>query len=207
MHITWLGQTCTKLVTKNITKEITLLIDPYKPDQGEFPRNLTADVVAYSITEKNSIPVSEEAFVISTLGEFDVEGVIITTWAQTNGQIIYKITTEGMNLLHLGKCSEPPTEETLESFGKIDIILLPVGGNKEYLEPAQAARIVTTIEPRLVIPLAYESDSDPKANPVSAFIKEMGLKPELTDKKLIIKSKDLPQEETKLYILEKNTKG
>jgi hypothetical protein len=75
------------------------------------------------------------------------------------------------------------------------------------LEPAQAARIVTTIEPRLVIPLAYESDSDPKANPVSAFIKEMGLKPELTDKKLIIKSKDLPQEETKLYILEKNTKG
>ena len=45
---------------------------------------------------------------------------------------------------------------------------------------------------------------DPKAKPVSDFIKELGLKPEVTDKKIIIKAKDLPQEETKLYILEKN---
>jgi hypothetical protein len=39
---------------------------------------------------------------------------------------------------------------------------------------------------------------------VTDFIKELGLKPEITDKKVIVKKKDLPQEDMKLYLLEKN---
>jgi hypothetical protein len=51
--------------------------------------------------------------------------------------------------------------------------------------------------------VAYHCDTDPDAAPVTAFIKELGLKPEATEKKVIIKKKDLPQEETKLIVLEK----
>ena len=38
---------------------------------------------------------------------------------------------------------------------------------------------------------------------IEAFIKELGIKPEPTDKKLSIKAKDLPSEETKVFVLEK----
>ena len=36
------------------------------------------------------------------------------------------------------------------------------------------------------------------------FMKELGLKPDTIEKKVIIKKKDLPQEEMKLIVLEKN---
>jgi hypothetical protein len=52
--------------------------------------------------------------------------------------------------------------------------------------------------------MGYASDSDPEVKPVEDFIKASGLKATVTDKKVILKAKDLPQEETQLMVLEKN---
>jgi hypothetical protein len=93
--------------------------------------------------------------------------------------------------------------ETIEGLGKVDILFIPVGGNKFYLDAPAATELINEIEPRIIIPIAYECDTDPNAAPVSVFIKEIGLKSETSDKKLIIKAKDLPQEEMKVITLEK----
>lgn len=84
-----------------------------------------------------------------------------------------------------------------------DILFIPVGGGANYLGAKEAAALATALEPRVIIPMAYHCDTDPDAAPVTAFVKELGLKPEATEKKVIIKKKDLPQEETKLIVLEK----
>jgi L-ascorbate metabolism protein UlaG (beta-lactamase superfamily) len=94
--------------------------------------------------------------------------------------------------------------DKLESLGKVDVLFIPVGGKPNYLELEEAIALVSEIEPRIVIPIGYECDSDPKSSPLDIFLKEIGLKPALTDKKIILKSKDLPQEEMQLMVLEKN---
>ncbi|MFA6486615.1 MAG: MBL fold metallo-hydrolase [Candidatus Magasanikbacteria bacterium] len=203
MHLQWLGQTCVKLQTKNFDEDVVILIDPYRPAKGEFPRSFSPQIGFFSHGTDEAVTLSQNPFVLDTLGECETKGVMVYSLPGGDNNLIFKINAEGLNIVHLGKMKKKIENGDLEKIGSVDILFLPVGGG-EYLSPEDAVAIVTELEPRIVIPMAYECDTDPKALPVSAFIKEMGLKPEATDKKIIIKQKDLPQDETKMYILEKN---
>lgn len=211
MHISWLGQTCVRLQTKFNDEDVVTIIDPYRPTEGEFPRSLSPQIALYSHGEEGSITLSQNPFVLSTLGECEIKEVMINTLPGTEGNIIFKILAEQISLVHLGRMSKKPELEELEKLGTIDILMLPVGGlptgqagGKNYLSAEDAATLITALEPRIVIPIAYHSDTDKNAKPVTDFIKESGLKPDKTEKKFIFKKKDLPQDETKLMILEKN---
>lgn len=205
MHINWLGQTCVKLQTKNLKDEdIVILIDPYKPEKGEFPRNFSPDVVAYSNTKENSVTISDSAFIVDTLGEYEVKDNMVYAIAANDKEMIFKISAEGMNIVHLGSMKEKLSEHIIEKLGTPDILFIPVGDAGKTLDPKKAGEVVAMLEPRIVIPIAFQCDTDPKAMPVENFIKETGLKPETVEKKIIIKKKDLPQEETKILVLEKN---
>jgi L-ascorbate metabolism protein UlaG (beta-lactamase superfamily) len=104
-----------------------------------------------------------------------------------------------LNLTHIQDWNMK--EEEVETLGEIDILILPVGGNT-VLSASEAVKIVNEIEPKIVIPSHYKMPSlifD--LDGVEKFVKEMGGKKEEMDK-LVIKKKDLPEEGTKLVILE-----
>ncbi len=204
MHINWVGQTCVRLQTKNVDEDVVVLIDPYKPDQGDFPRSFSPQLSLYSKGQDGTVTLSQSPFIMDTLGEVEVKGVLVNAFPSPDDNIIFKIVIENLNVVHLGRLTKKLENGDLESIMSPDVLLIPVGGNGLYLDPEIATDLVTALEPRIIIPIAYHSDVDPKALPVENFIKQVGLKPEATEKKLIIKKKDLPQEETKLYILEKN---
>lgn len=202
MHISWLGQTCIKLQTKNLNDDVSIIIDAYRPEKGDFPRSFSPDVALLSSGDKNTATLSQNPFVINSLGEFEVKNVMIYA-VPGSKSIIYKISAEGLNLVHLGRLNKTLENGDLEKLLGPDVLFIPVGGGPEYLDPKAAAALATALEPRIIVPIAYNCDTDPTAKPVSAFISELGLKPEATEKKVIIKKKDLPQEETKLIVLEK----
>lgn len=204
MHISWLGQTCVKLQTKYLDQDVTVLLDAYKPAHGEFPRSFTPTIAMFSNGMEGAATLSQDPLVINTLGEFEMNEVMVTAWEGDGANIIYKINAEGLSIVHLGKMLKKVDPANLEKIGHIDILLIPAGNGASYLPLEDAVDLVTALEPRIVIPIAYQCDTEKTAKPVSDFVKELGIKPEVTDKKLIIKKKDLPQEETKLYILEKN---
>ncbi|OGH92723.1 MAG: hypothetical protein A2534_01900 [Candidatus Magasanikbacteria bacterium RIFOXYD2_FULL_39_9] len=203
MHISWLGQTCVKLQTKNLDKDITVLIDAYKPKKGEFPRNFSPDVALFSHGLEDTATVSQDTFTVSSLGEMEVKNLMIYAIPGLGEGVIYKLNAEGLNIVHLGQLKEAPATGLLEKIMSPDILFIPVGGGPNYMDAKSAAALVNTLEPRLIIPMAYHCDTDPDAAPITAFIKEAGLKAETGEKKIIIKKKDLPQEETKLIVLEK----
>jgi len=205
MHISWLGQTCIRLQTKNkLDEDVVVLIDPYRPKTGDFPRSFTPNIAIYSHGQEDTATLSQNPFVVDILGEVEAKDVMIYALPGEGENIIYKINAEGLNLVHLGKMTKKIDDSKLEKVGTVDILFVPVGGKGEYLEPEDAAQIVTALEPRMVIPMGYQCDTDPKVGALTDFIKEIGIKPDITDKKIIIKKKDLPQEETKLVVLEKN---
>lgn len=204
MHISWLGQTCVKLQTKYLDQDVTVIIDAYKPATGDFPRSFTPTIALFSKGTEDAATISGDPFIMDTLGEIEQKEVMVTAFPSAGGNIIFKINAEQMNIVHLGQLSKKPDLAEAEKIGSIDILLVPVGNNKNHISLEDAASLVTALEPRIVIPIAYQCDTDPDAKPATDFLKEAGLKPETSDKKVIIKKKDLPQEDMKVYVLEKN---
>ena len=79
-------------------------------------------------------------------------------------------------------------------------MILPVGGG-DLTTAKEASKIIQQVEPRVVIPNCHKAGSGKlKADSVTDFIKEFGVKP-VEEEKYKIKKKDLPQEDVQLIIL------
>ena len=77
MHISWMGQTCVKIQTKNDERDATIVINPYKPSTGNFPRSFTPDIALFSTSSKGSVTLSQDPLVIETTGEFELNNIVI----------------------------------------------------------------------------------------------------------------------------------
>jgi L-ascorbate metabolism protein UlaG (beta-lactamase superfamily) len=102
----------------------------------------------------------------------------------------------------LGKLSQKElTTEQLEEIGDVDILMVPVGGG-ESIVSKDALKIMEQIEPKLVIPMYYKvSGLKEKLEDVSDFLKSLGIKALPAIDKLVIKKKELSEEEAKIIVL------
>jgi hypothetical protein len=205
MHIQWLGGTSFKIQTKPQTDDIVVILDPYKQETGTFPRSLTPHIAIATKGTKNILTLSGDPFIISNPGEFETKSVLIQATAGTTEKtMIARLDAEKLSIAHIGETKEQPTNQQLETITGIDILTLPVGGENGYT-PEQAVKVINIVEPRIVIPHNFKSDNNPNAEPIEKFIKEFGITPQKPGNKVIIKKKDLPQEDMWLIILDKET--
>jgi L-ascorbate metabolism protein UlaG (beta-lactamase superfamily) len=216
MTISWLGQSCFKIVGK----DVSLLTDPYGAMTGlKMPRT-SADIVTVSHDHEdhNNIEAvrgedGKEPFLITRPGEYEVKGVFvygIPFWhdkeegKERGESVAYRIEMEGISIAHLGDLGHTLNEEQVAKLDGVDILLIPVGG-KWTIGAREAAEIINEIEPRIVIPMHYKIPGlkiDLEA--VDKFLKEMGASRAEHMPKLKITKKDLPQEETKTIILDRD---
>lgn len=202
MHISWLGTTAIKLQTKDQGSDVTIVIDPYKPSTGTFPRSLTTDIGIYTRGEKNTVTLSGNPFILATAGECETKGVLMTAVdGKEKPHTLIRIDAEQMSLGHLGLIKELPPKAAIDMLSGVDVLFVPVG-SKDGLTPELAMKAINIIEPRVVVPMAFKSENDPKADTADGFLKEIGIKVN-AEKKAILKKKDLPQEETRVILLEK----
>ena len=84
----------------------------------------------------------------------------------------------------------------------MDVLLIPVGGTFT-INATQAAEVISLIEPRLVIPMHYKTESvQLEIDPLDRFARTMGLKEIKSQPKLNISKSGLP-EETQVVVLER----
>ena len=195
-----------------------MVTDPYNAEVGfKLPR-LTADIVTVShdhFDHNNVAGVSGtegEPFVIASPGEFEVKGVFVygnsfwhdkTEGKDRGSSTAYCIEMEGISLAHLGDLGHTLNEEQIEKLDGVDILFVPVGG-KWTLGASEAVEVINEIEPRIVIPMHYKIPGlKVDVETIDKFLKEMGASKAERLPKLKISKKDLPQEETKVIVLEK----
>ncbi len=149
--------------------------------------------------------ISGEPFEIFDPGEYDIKSVTITgiPLKQEDKYVtVFLIESEDMRILNLTHIKDfNMSEDEIEALGEIDILILPVGGNT-VMSASGASKVVNEIEPKIVIPSHYKMPGliiDVDA--MDKFIKEMGGKKEEMEK-LTVKKKDLPEEGTKVVVLE-----
>ncbi len=205
MLITWHGLACFRIGTQ----DRNVLIDPYDASTGLKLARPSADLVL-STSDRPShgavATVGGDPFVVSGPGEYEAKGVFIWGHAVHHGTpprktTVYVLESEGITLAHLGDLSVVLTEGQLDRLEGVDILCLPVGGH-DVLDAKKAVALIGEIEPRIVIPMYFHQNGlKQELDPVAKFSKEIGLTPETLEKLKIVK-KDLPQDETKLVILQ-----
>lgn len=108
---------------------------------------------------------------------------------------IYSLSVDGIDILFLGALSDPElSKESREALNNPDILFIPVGG-KGLLDAKMSAKLASSLEPKLIIPMDYDE------NTLKMFLKEIGEeKAEVVDK-LTLKKKDLDNKEGEVIVL------
>jgi len=89
---------------------------------------------------------------------------------------IYTLETEDLKICHLGQLRQKElTSEQVEKIGKIDILMLPIGGGKT-LNAKEAIKIMSQIEPKIIIPMHYKiTGLKEKLDGLDEFLKSVGV--------------------------------
>ena len=208
MEITWYGHACFRLKDRTAT----VLTDPYDKSLGLSLPRPRADIVTVShdAPHHNAVHNVKPAFkVIDGPGEYEIGGTFVTgvqlhppkNSSTSAKNKVYVIYMENLAICHLGDLSHIPTQSQVEGLGNIDILLVPVGGHNA-LNAAQAAEVISLIEPYIVIPMHYSLPGlTIDLDPASKFLKEMGVAKADPESTFKITKSTLP-EETQIVLLE-----
>lgn len=215
MTITWHGEGMVKLVGKT-DQTVTLVFDPYsEKETGLRPPRPESEIVLVSADRPESGNVEAlggKPFVITGPGEYDVRGVGIRgipsyhdneQGKKFGRNTIYIVNLEGISICHLGCLGHTLSERQVDDIGNVDVLLVPVGGERTIGAKA-AVEVVNEIEPRVVIPTHFALPKlKYKLADVGAFLKEMGASATKPEPRLKLKKSDLPREETRVVLLER----
>ncbi len=211
MVITHHGGQCFKVTFG----DTTIVFDPVAKGASLPAVRFGADIALISRNHPDMAGSEEvafggkEPFMISGPGEYEKEGITIqgfltkSEYALPKGQLsavntMYALTLEGMTLVHLGALSDtslPP--EAKEAIDEIDVLFVPVGGDG-VLDAAQASKLATFLEPKVIIPMHWSGMGEPKS--LEAFLKEEGGEEEKVEK-LTIKKKDIAEKDGAIIVI------
>lgn len=214
MEVTWYGHSCFRLAERGAAAIVT---DPYDRGLGLPPPRLKADVVTIShdAPDHNNAAALKggEVRVLTGPGEYEIGGVFITgidVRPEKKGRnkeerprnTVFLFAFDGLTVCHLGDLTHVPSQAQVEALGPVNVLLLPVGGAGHTLNAAQAAEVVSLLEPNIVVPMHYKVKGvELKLDPVGKFLKEMGLGEIASQESLKVTKSALP-EETQVVILD-----
>lgn len=209
MEINWYGHACFRLKDRNLT----IVCDPYDKSIGLALPRLKADIVTISHDAPGhsyAEAVKDWRKVFSGPGEYEVEGVFITGIATAHGKdqagladpsTVFIFEFPDMTVAHLGDLGHVLTESQVEAMPNIDVLLIPVGGQRT-LDAAMAAEVIGIVEPRIVIPMHYRMEGTPEhLDSLDRFLKEMGVPAPEPVAALRITKAQLP-EETQVVVMD-----
>lgn len=204
MEILWYGLSCFRFTERGFA---TVVTDPYSDILGLPPLKLKADIVAVShnASGHNNVQAikGSEHHLIGP-GEYEIGNVFIIGIATEQEipeqqNVLYLFDYDGLTIAHLGDMHKVPTQAQIEALEQVHVLLVPVGGNS--LNAAQAAEIVSMLEPNIVIPMHYQTNGlQLELDSVERFLKEMGITDAPTENSLKITTGSLP-EETQVILL------
>lgn len=215
MEITWYGHSCFRLTERSMA---TVVTDPYDSKQvGYEALKIKGDIVTISHDTAGhnfASAVKGTSHIINGPGEYEIGGVFITG-IHTNGHTkktmdeprntMYLIDYNGINVLHMGDLNRVPTQTEVETLGPIHVALVPVGAGGS-LSAIKAAEVISLLEPNIVIPMHYatphSANQTVKLEPLSRFLKEMGLGSLESVPSIKIPNANSLPDETRVVVLE-----
>lgn len=163
--------------------ERSIIIDPF----GDIGYEQERDSVDYCLCththyDHYAVGAADEKFVIdfNNYSSFDwLKGIESfhdeVKGAKRGRNLIFVFECDGIKFCHMGDIGQPLDLSLTEKIGKVDVLMIPVGGNYT-IDCAAAYDYVTAINPALAIPMHYKTkrsniDIDGKKDFLSCFDK------------------------------------
>ncbi len=170
MRLTYFGHSSFLVET---AEGVRVILDPYR--HGAFngairyaPIDEPAEVVVASHDHDDhgaSDTIPGDPLVLlyptaETVGSLTITGVDVAhdeAGGSERGKNTIAILDDGdVRLVHLGDLGHTLDSATVEALGRVDILLVPVGGFFT-IDHQQAAEVVESLKPRIVLPMHYKT--------------------------------------------------
>jgi L-ascorbate metabolism protein UlaG (beta-lactamase superfamily) len=164
MRMIWYGHSSFLLTSENGTR---VLFDPYRKFLGyRMPASIDTDlvVVTHDHRDHNQIQVASGNYELVnqppalSLRDVTIRGVRTfhdkVNGAKRGGNICFVIEMDGVSVCHAGDLGHLLTDEQIAEIGKIDVLIVPVGG-RMTLNGAEAAQVVRQLQPEIAVPMHY----------------------------------------------------
>jgi L-ascorbate metabolism protein UlaG (beta-lactamase superfamily) len=210
MRIKWLGHSCFKITSKS---GIRIVTDPFDDNVGYKLPSVETDIVTVSHGhyDHNFIDcLTGDYDVVTKVGNFYVKDIPITgvhayhddvQGEKRGNNIVYVFEIDGMRLCHLGDIGHVLTPAQVEMIGKVDILLLPVGG-VYTVSTEDALKIIELLRPSKIILMHFKTPALKfNLDPVDNFINAFKNTERLSSQVIEINKDDIKGEEPKAYIL------
>lgn len=168
MKIKWLGHAAFMITAGNGTIVIT---DPYAQAETLLYDVIdeAADIVTMShehgdhnnIAAVNGKPQGFKGEVDATIKGITIKG--INSFHDNDGgtkrgpNTIFCLDMDDMRVCHVGDLGHLPDKEQLAKMGKVDILLVPVGGFFT-IDAATATQLMATLKPKVTIPMHFNNE-------------------------------------------------
>ncbi|MFC1756884.1 MBL fold metallo-hydrolase [Patescibacteria group bacterium] len=189
MIITYYGVSCFKIQSGD---RVLAINPPSKRSDFKSPR-FQADIVFVSTDHKdyngfdNIAGKNKEPFLVEGPGEYEIDGMYISGVDSGDGNSVYVLNFEDLNLCHFGVFGGGElNSESREAVADVDIL---------FISPFKdAKKVINQISPKIIIPMSHDKKE------LSAFLKEFGqdVKPV---EKLTLKKKDILGKKTEVIVL------
>lgn len=173
VQLTWFGHSAFLITSPD---GVRVLTDPYPGNLGYGSRTFVADIITVSHEhfDHNSVASADGdpevlrglaggdwAQVEKSLGDVTVYSLGGTyhdgnQGAKRGKNALFIIEAGGLRFLHLGDLGETPTAAVVEKAGRVDVLLIPVGGYFT-IDAKEATRVAALFGARVVIPMHYKT--------------------------------------------------
>ena len=168
MKMEYLGHACFRLTSAD---GIRIVLDPFDGRELGYPMpSVEADfvLISHEHTDHNYVDALKGN---PTLLKRDYEGkgIAVKTihvfhddevGAKRGRNIIHIIKVDGLTIVHLGDLGHILDEQILRSMGKVDVLMIPVGGTFT-IDATKASIVVDQVKPKVVIPMHFWTPSLP----------------------------------------------
>ncbi|QCX33406.1 MBL fold metallo-hydrolase [Caloramator sp. E03] len=210
MRIKWLGHACFKITYSD---GVRVLTDPFDDNVGYKIPSVEADIVTVSHNhyDHNFTDCIKGKFeLVNKVGNFYIKDVAITgihtyhdevNGAKRGDNTVYVFEKEGIRVCHLGDLGHVLSDEQIKMLGKVDVLLIPVGGTYT-VNSDEAFEIVNKIKPGIVIPMHYKTPAlKMNLDEVDKFLKYFNRVEKLKSQVVEINNENLNNTETLVYVL------
>lgn len=220
VSIQWIGQACFYIQSP---QQIVVVTDPFDPGfTGYGNSSIRSHIVTVSHEHPDHNAVNRvQPF--AAMGKGDIRVVRDGTYhrgdvtvtaipsfhdakqgAERGKNRIFLIESGALRIAHLGDLGHVLTSEQVSALGRVDILLIPVGGTYT-IGPDEAYQVVEQLHPRLVIPMHYRTEAtDPKLagqlKPVTDFTVKFSNVEFTNDFVALVAGNTLPRE-TAVWVL------
>ena len=165
--VQWFGQSSFLIIAKDGTRIVT---DPYESGAlGYKPITVSADIVTVSHEHADhnyTRAIGGDPIILRNPGKYNAKGIEFLGIASYHDTVlggirgkntIFRFAVDGITFCHLGDLGTTLSTAQLKDIGKVNVLLIPVGGNFT-IDWQDAYAVINQVKPILVIPMHYKTE-------------------------------------------------